>query len=217
MRLSSNSSQFVFNLPSDFLPNEIIDSYTAILEKNFIQYDNVIDYLNSTILEVSIPGLSIESPTQIRKRGKMVNYKPATNIQDIVASRQLDVVFRSVDQDLNYWLLWDIFSKHYLDTEFVKYVEPFIVTSLDIHRDAIYKIVFREIIMLTQSENRLSYSDQLFTSKNFTMTFNFNWIDIDFLLNDRKILEVDNVDEPIQILPENIDDYRKQKPRKFNI
>lgn len=217
MRLSSNSSQFVFNLPSDFIPNEIIDSYTPLLEKNFVQYDNVIDYLNSTILEISIPGLSIESPSQIRKRGKMVNYKPVTNVQDIVATRQIDVVFRSVDQDLNYWLMWDLFTKHYLDTEFVKFVSPFIVTSLDIHRDAIYKIVFREIIMLTQSENRLSYADQAFTSKQFSLTFNFNWIDIDFLINDRKILELGNVKEPIQILPTNIDDFRKDPPRNFKI
>lgn len=168
----------------------------------------MIDYLSSTIKEISVPGLSIEAPTQIRKRGKEINYKPATNVQDIVASRQIDITFRSVDQDLNYWLLWDIFAKHYLDTEFAEYVAPFIVTSLDIHRDAIYQIVFREIILLTESENRLSYNDQAFSEKTFTLTLNFNWIDINFLLNNSKVLELDRIDPIIQSLPEYPDDFR---------
>lgn len=205
---------FVFNLPSDFLPQEIIDTYTPIMEKNWIQYENVIDYLNSTIKEISIPGLSIESPTQIRKRGKEINYKPATNVQDIVSTRQIDITFRSVDQDLNYWLLWDVFNKHYLDTEFVKYIPPFLVTALDIHRDAIYQIAFREIILLTLSENRLNYNDQAFSEKSFTVTINFNWIDIDFLMNDSKLLELNKVDPVIQTLPQNIDDYKPKPIRK---
>jgi len=194
-----------------------LDTYTPILEKNWIQYSNVIDYLNSTIKEISVPGLSIDSPEQIRKRGKKVNYKPATNVQDIVATRQFDVTFRSVDQDLNYWLLWDIFVKHYLDTEFVKYVEPFIVTALDIHRDAIYQITFREIIMLIESENRFSYNDQAFSEKTFTITFNFNWIDIDFLMNKSKVLELDSVEPVIQTLPINPDDYKTPPIRKKSI
>jgi hypothetical protein len=49
MRLSSQSSQFIFNLPSTFLKPEILLTYTPVLEKNWVQYENVIDYLNSTI------------------------------------------------------------------------------------------------------------------------------------------------------------------------
>ena len=87
MRLSSQSSQFIFNLPSDFLPTEIINTYTPILEKNWVQYENVIDYLNSTIKSVSFPGLSIQTPEQRLIRGKYRSYKPATNVNDIVTNR----------------------------------------------------------------------------------------------------------------------------------
>ena len=52
MRLSSQGSQFVFNLPSDFLKPEVLATYTPILEKNWVQYENVIDYINSTIKSV---------------------------------------------------------------------------------------------------------------------------------------------------------------------
>ena len=157
MRLSSQSSQFVFNLPSDFLPQEIINTYTPILEKNWIQYENVIDYLNSTIKTVSFSGLSIQSPDQTLMRGKKRNYKPSTNVQDILTTRDLTVGFRSVDADLNYWIMYDIFIKHYLDVQNL-YIKPFTVTAVDIWRDAIYRINFFEIIGMSLSDNTFNYS-----------------------------------------------------------
>jgi hypothetical protein len=113
MRLNSQSSQFIFNLPSDFLPREIIESYNPILEKNWIQYEDIISYLNSTIKSVNFPGISFDMPKQILMRGKERQYKPARNPQDITTTHDLTVTFRSVDSDLNYWLMFDIMTKHY--------------------------------------------------------------------------------------------------------
>ena len=173
MRLSSQSSSFIFSLPSDFLPQEIINSYTPILEKNWIQYENVLDYLNATIKSVNYPGLSIQTPEQHLIRGKVRAYKPATNVQDILTTHELAVVFRSVDADLNYWLAWDIFSKHYLDVENL-YIKPFMLTAVDIWRDAIYRIKFMEIIAISLSDNTFDYSQQKTNAKEFTLTFPFN-------------------------------------------
>lgn len=186
----------MFNLPSDFLSQSVIETYTPILEKNWVQYENVIDYLNSTIKEISAPGLSVETPTQRIKRGKEINYKPATNINDIMASRELDITFRSVDSDLNYWILWDMFVKHYLDVNAL-FVTPFILQAVDIHRDVIYQINFREVILKTQSELRFSYNDQAFNEKTFTLTFSFNFIDIEFVLDKTKVLGLDDSELPV--------------------
>ena len=117
MRLSSQSSQFVFNLPQDFLKPEIINTYQPILEKNWVQYENVIDYLNSTIKSVNFPGISFEMPKQILMRGKERQFKPAKNVQDITTTHELTITFRSVDSDLNYWLMFDLISKHYMDVD----------------------------------------------------------------------------------------------------
>lgn len=197
MRLSSQSSQFVFNLPSDFIPQEIINSYTPILSKNWIQYENVVDYLNSTIKSVNYPGLQIETPEQKLVRGKVRSYKPAKNVQDILASRDLQVTFRSVDSDLNYWICYDIFTKHYLDTEHL-FINPFTLTAIDIWRDGIYNIRFFELIAVGMSENTFNYSQQKVQSKDFTMTFRFNFTDIEFLLNKSKVLELGTVPRIIQ-------------------
>ena len=175
----------------------MIETYTPILEKNWIQYENVIDYINSTIKSVNFPGISFDMPMQIRMRGKERNFKPAKNIQDIITTRELQITFRSVDSDLNYWLLFDILGKHYLDVE-NQWLDPFTITALDIHRDAIYVIKFHEIILRSLSENNFNYSQQKVNAKEFTMSFNFNFYDIEFLLNKSKVLELGSLPIVIQ-------------------
>ena len=197
MRLSSQSSQFIFNLPSNFLPSEIIQTYNPFLEKIWIQYENVIDYINSTIKSVNFPGISFEIPKQITMRGKERQFKPAKNIQDITTTHDLTVSMRSVDSDLNYWLMFDILSKHYLDTD-NQWLNPFTITCVDIHRDAIYVIKFYEIILKGMGENTFNYSQQKVQSKEFNLTFHFNFYDIEFLMNKSKVLELGTIPTIIQ-------------------
>lgn len=197
MRLSSQSSQFVFNLPQDFIPQEVINSYKIILEKNWIQYENILDYLNSTIKSVDFPGISFQTPEQTLIRGKKRNYKPATNVQDILSTRELTVTFRSVDADMNYWILLDIVTKNYLNVE-TTHENPIMIKALDIHRDEIYKIKFFEIISTTLSNNVFDYSQQKIYAKEFALTMKFNFIDIEFSLNPSKILELGSVPKIIQ-------------------
>jgi len=197
MRLSSQPSQFVFNLPSDFLPQEIINTYKPILEKNWVQYENVIDYINSTIKSVSYPGLSLNTPEQNLYHGKVRSYKPATNINDILTNREITVSLRSVDSDLNYWLCVDILSKHYLDVLNL-YINPFRLTAVDIHRDAIYEIRFFEIIMSSIGDMTFDYSQQKVNAKDFTINFKFNFIEVEFLLNKSKVFELEEVPMIIQ-------------------
>lgn len=136
-------------------------------------------------------------PKQITMRGKERQFKPAKNIQDIITTRELQVTFRSVDSDLNYWLMFDIISKHYLDVE-NSFLNPFTITCVDIHRDAIYLIKFYEIILKSLSDNDFNYSQQKVSAKEFTMTFNFNFYDIEFLLNESKVLELGTLPIVIQ-------------------
>lgn len=188
MRLSSQSSQFVFNLPSDFIRPELIKHYQPILEKNWVQYENIIDYLNSTIKSISFPGIGFDLHKQVLLRGKERNFKPAKNVQDVITTRDITITFRSVDSDLNYWLMFDLLTKHYLDLDNA-FNKPLTITCLDIKRDAIYVIKFYETIFKTLSDNTFNYSQQKVASKDFTTTFTFNFYDIEFLLTSNQVLE----------------------------
>jgi hypothetical protein len=132
-------------------------------------------------------------------RGKERQFKPAKNVQDIVTMHDLQVTFRSVDADLNYWLMFDIVTKHYLDVENA-FVNPFTITCVDIHRDAIYVIKFYEIILKNLSDNTFNYSQQKVEAKDFTMNFHFNFYDIEFMLDQSKVLELGAIPQIIQRL-----------------
>lgn len=198
MRLSTISSQFVFNLPSTFLPTELVAQYNEALEKNWIQYSNVTDYLNSTIKSINYPGLSMETPEQIRMRGKKINFKPVTNVHDILTTRDLTVTFRSVDSDLNYMMLWEICQKHYMALSSGNgpsniehhYLDPFVMKVVDIHRDVIYTTTFRELIFKSLDDTTFDYSEQSYNNKEFSVVFTFNWIEVDFNLTKSKILDL---------------------------
>ena len=165
------------------------------MEKNWVQYENVLDYLNSTIKEVAFPGMSLTLPEQTLMRGKKRSYRPVTNINDITTTRELSIIFRRVDGDLNYMILRDIFDTKYLDVLNV-FAEPFQITSLDIHRDAIYQIDFKEIILSNISEIIFAYNQQSFDEQTFTINFNYNFYDIVFILNQEKVLELDDDELP---------------------
>ena len=199
MRLSTQNSSFIFQLPSDFIPQEIIQTYQPILEKNWVQYDNVLDYINSTIKSVDFPGISFTTPEQIMIRGKKRGFKPSINVQDIITNRELSIVFRNVDSNLNYLLLFDILNKHYLDVENL-HINPFTIQSLDIHRDVVYTIKFFEIIIKTITNQIFDYSQQKLSDKEFTLTAYFNFIDIEFNLNQSKVLEIAEVPTIIQVI-----------------
>jgi len=199
MRLSSQGSQFVFNLPQDFIPQEILNSYTPLLEKNWVQYENVLDYLNSTIKSINLPGISFDTPQQMLVRGKVRKFKPATNVQDILTTHEATVNFRSVDSDLNYWILFDIIIKHYLNTD-TNFLNPFSISVVDIHRDAIYTINLKEIIIKSFSDLQFDYSQQKINTKEFTMMIHFNFYDIEFNLNKSKLLELGDVPTIVQKL-----------------
>jgi hypothetical protein len=93
--------------------------------------------------------------------------------------------------------MYDIFIKHYLDVDNL-YMPPFMLSVLDIHRDAIYEVKFFEMIAMSLSENTFDYSQQKINAKDFTLTVKFNFIDIEFLLNKSKVLDLSGTPKIIQ-------------------
>lgn len=83
---------------TEIIPTNCIDTYNKILEKNFIQDKNIIEYLNSTI------------------------------ISSFKNSQYLVIDFKFDNSKLNYWLMFDIICKYYKDEILIKdYKESFTI------------------------------------------------------------------------------------------
>jgi len=191
MFLPRLNSEFIYNLPSDFIPREALADFDGILDLYQMPYESIIDFLNSTIKSISFPGFSADPNHQIINRGKYIGYKPAKPVQDLVTTREVNVVFNTVSGSLNYFLLLDIFQKHYLDTEHL-YVQPLVVSSLDPYRNAIYTIKYYQVILISISETEFDYSVTKVNPSEFTLTFAFNFMELDFVLNKSRIINVNN-------------------------
>ena len=191
LRLRTLSSGFIFNFPSDFLPQEVINDFSGFIDAYHMPYDNIIDYLNSTIKSVSYPGISLTPVEQKIMRGKVMAYKPSVPAQDLVATHDITVTFNDIDGHANYFLMDDIIMKHYLDTDHL-HINPFTVTTLDMWRNSVWQIRYYQLIAMNLSDTLLDYSVQKVNAPEFSVTFRFNWIEKEFLFNKTKILATNN-------------------------
>lgn len=176
MRLSSQNNQFIFNLPTDLLSEQLEAEYQKIIDKNFVQYLTPIDFINSTIIGITFPAMSFENAEQILKRGKKIGWKDARNVRDNFTS-ELDITMRSVDSQINYFMMMRSFVFYSEDTK-NHYLSDFALKVIDYNGDLIYTVIFREVLLKSLSELRLEYNSNDFQHKTFTMTFRYNFLDI---------------------------------------
>ena len=186
--LPTLSSSFIFNFPSDYLPQIVLQDYKGFLDQYHLPYDNIVDFLNSTIKSVNFPGFSYDTAKQTKMRGKEIDYRSAKPLQDLATAREITVTFKSVMGDANYFLCLDIFQKHYLDKEHI-YITPFRIIQLDMFRNAVYAINMYQILSTSLSDNQFDYSVQKLNSKEFTMAFKFNYHEIIDFTTKTKIVD----------------------------
>jgi hypothetical protein len=182
MILNAQNNQFIFQFPIDFINSELYEKFQKVLDNNHVPYDNVLDYLNSTIKDVVFPNLSFDSVKMTYWKSKSIEWKEAGNVFDKFQS-ELDITFRAVDSYINYFILIEILIEYYLNNN-NPYIPYFALQILDKHGNLIYTVLFKDIIMKSMSEARLSYYQQDASEKTFTMTFKYNWIDIIWELKD---------------------------------
>lgn len=193
MQLTTIGNKFVFNLPSDFLPPGVETKWIKFLQKNHVYYATVLDYLSSTIQEVVFPSLNFESPKQTKKFGKEIQWKDAKNIYDSM-SKQVDVVFKNVDGNLNYLIMWDALNSAKLDLDRPNDSNMFMFV-VDRYNDVVVQVTFRSVILKGITDVKFSFGESVGDNKTFTVSFTYNYTDV-FSPLDSKDLLTD--DEPVK-------------------
>jgi len=202
MRLNSTNNKFIFNFPVDFIEEWLYNDLQNLMNKNFIPYENVLDYINSTIKEIVFPGQFFDHVEQTIKRGKKIAFKSTKNIYDTFTN-EIDITFRSVDSNMNYFILSQILTEFYLNND--KHNNgDFSIDILDHHGDKIYTILIEEVLLKSISEIRMGYQMFEISEKTFTVTFRYNWLKVFYeLTQDSKPKEITDI--PIEFKPGNLD------------
>ena len=208
MRLNSSNNKFIFNFPIDFIEPRLYEQLQNVMDKNFIPYETILEYINSTIKEIVFPSLSFENVTQTFKRGKQIAYKNSKNINDNFTN-EIDISFRSVDSNMNYFILLQILTDFYLDNDKVN-IPNFSIDILDKVGDKIYTILFKEVLLKSIGENRMGYQMYDLSEKLFSVTFAYNFIDVLYELDDDDLKTSKSIfDMPIDFKPGELDSSEK--------
>lgn len=220
MRLNSQNNQFVFNLPQSYITKDIEEQFQILMDKNFVQYNDVMDYINSTIKDIVFPSVSYERVEQRKFHGKKVSWREAGNVADKFQG-EIDITYRSVDSHLNYFILLEICNRYYLQDN-PNYLPTLNIKVLDKDGDVIYIILLKYVIIASLSELRLAYNATDFTEQTFSLQLAYNYIDIIWTidrdeLTEQSIFDIETTTDPYDVsgLEKEMVKRKEESSRKF--
>lgn len=220
MRINSQNNQFTFNLPQSYITKDIEDKFQILMEKNFVQYNDVMDYLNSTIKDMVFPSVTYDTVDQTKFHGKKIKWREAGNVSDKFQG-EIDITYRSVDSHLNYFLLLEICNRFYLQDN-PNYLPTLNIKILDKDGDVIYVILLKSVIISSLSELRLAYNATDFSEQTFSLQLSYNYIEIIWSLGDeeiqKSIFDIETTNDPRDVtgLEKEMDIRKSESQRKIN-
>lgn len=183
-----------FHLPKTFLPKDIEEKYTKILQSDPNIICSAIDYLNESIQAITMPGISELTSTQqqhgsnnIVRNGKRINVEPNHEITYLTTGNPLEkiekeftVTFRTNQSLTNYFMLYETAfyyaCKEYdLDCEPVMYIE-----ILNEDGEIISKVSYMDVHLDGIEGLNFNYSKIERETNTFDVKFKFNNINFEY-------------------------------------
>jgi len=184
MILTQRQHTFLILFPKTFFSDALKENFKFYREQLKLPYENIDDYLSSTIQSVDFPGWNMKKATQVRKLGARQDFKNATPVKDLM-DRNFSIQFKLSDGFLNYFMFYNN-AIEYLDFRNKKmYFDDFKFLLLNNEGYMIGTIDFRQLILTGMSKVKLDYSNMERGNNIFTADFNFNDWDIELYYNDQ--------------------------------
>jgi hypothetical protein len=177
MLLNPKSNSFYFNFPRGFFSERVTNKYEDYIKKQPIPFDDVAQYVNSTIQSVGFPGLAIDSVEQVRNLGKKVAYKSSTPIQDLF-SKDFSMNFKMADGFINYFIMLDTVLDFLNFANDQVFIQALPLRIMDNEGNIVMSVTFQEVLFTSFSELELNYTNNNPTYTSFNLGFKCNYLDI---------------------------------------
>ena len=195
LSLSPRYDLFRFQFPRDFLPTEISEKYTKILNREPGVLVTAIDYLNESIKGTNLPGISDinvaqqqHSTNSVEKTKLRLNVEPKTDIIHTATSNPLDkinkefkVTFRMNQGLYNYFMMYETIF-HYICKPMLRESEPVLYIEL-LDEDGVVRSRIKYMDCHIDGIDGLDFTFNKTErdSGEFEVTFKFNNIDFEML------------------------------------
>jgi len=202
MILNARQNGFMVQLPADFFNEVVQQKYEKYYRSLLLPYDNLDDFMVSTIQGINFPGFKSTLQTQINPLGKIQERQSAKPIEDQF-ERSLTLTFKLSDAYLNYFIFLDNAINYLSPLNVTKEntqnslgtarsmaivntnhptFKPIRLTLLNNEGYAVASIILNRPMLTSLSEMKLSYSSTTPQFQTFTATFQyFNFdLELDF-------------------------------------
>jgi hypothetical protein len=190
MFLSARQQNFILKFPKGFFYKEIEDRYLPLIKRLPGIYENIEDYINSSVQKVQFKGFSSENVEQYINEDR-VKWKQGPRIGNTM-EKSFTVSFKLYESYINYWILYEqfiLFHNFENKDEFLPDINLFFMDNTG-HLTLSFKfqqILFNEITELTLTHE--FYSGSIPDLQNFDCVFNFNYFNIESFITKDKLFK----------------------------
>lgn len=191
LSISPRADLFRFILPKDFIPAELEDKYSKLLNKDKNVIITPIDYLNESIQGINFPGISnllIEQDQYshsglrgniIEPARKNITYNTMSPLSQI--PQEVDVTFRQNQGLYNYFMIYEIILYKTLKENHKKYFDDFFrIDILSEYGNPVVKIMLDQPMVDGIEGLSFNYNKVERSSETFDVKFKFNNINFEF-------------------------------------
>jgi hypothetical protein len=186
MVLNNKPQMFTFYFPSNFWYQEVQDTWNPIINRMKLPYEDVEDFMNQQVQQVTFPSMNFQLATQ--QRGQYdYGYRSGKELEALM-DKTLKITFKLTESYLSYWILWDQMDRylhyHYpgSDIEFKRgqrevkplFMEPLKLGFLNDAGIQMFEFTFYEITPTSTSEINLSYAATVASYNTFTWSLRYN-------------------------------------------
>ena len=176
MILDAKVNNFVVLFPMNFWDESLVKRYEDYYRYSQLPYENIGDFVFSTVQSISFPDLKIKTAQQTRKYGKKADYKGSDPVEDTL-TRQFTISFKLGEGMLNYRFMHENII-HYLDhNNETQYFDDIVLGVLDNDGYLMETTKFKQVIITGISSVQYSYTGIDGGFNKFDVSFNFNdWV-----------------------------------------
>lgn len=180
---NSLNNRFRIYFPKNFIYDAIRLRYKNIMENLDFPFENLEDYINSTIIGTTMPGLSDDgSEEQYNRDGITRKYK-SSKVLDNLVDKSFSITFKLTDGFLNWMILYDNMIAHLDHANKKLYLPNIHLQLLDFDKNILCEFVYMEANFAKIDPLELAYSNNTPSMNTFTMEFYYNVLNMNEYIN----------------------------------
>ncbi len=177
---------FRFYFPKSFIDDSVKEMFKGYNQAMELPFDDIVDYINSTIIGVDIPGLKDDgSGSQSYEQGRTKQYKGSLPPEEGI-SKSISVTFKTKESRIN-WFIMYMQMREFLNWNRPpekNFLPSVFYQELDEEDRIILEVIFSNIRIVSISDMNASVQDNGIVSKDFTVTLKYLKIAFKFHQND---------------------------------